>query len=628
MKKQYRRRLLGFLMVVVCFVGVVGYSVWVFNRKSVAIGIETARQELRVEAMSNGQIIQSQYIDMTNSLSVLARAVTNAQIITEENAEQYIRFLAEENRFDFIGLSDAEGDALDSSGQQVYIGNRSYFSEAMEGKVVISDVLSSKIVEGQDVQVMAVPMVKDGVPTGVVYGILNVKNVNDSLENVTKNNIYTQIVDSKGTPVTRLKTDTWMLGSDTIWEYYRQCTFVDGSAETVRADMSENRSGYYTLKCEDETRITYYAPLETGGYYIFSNLEVSPLRELVGRINENASNMAVGITIGFLILGAGIYFFHRRISEELRESYAAKISSEEILRIAANHSNSFVFEYNAETHILKRKTERENSLFSEEIIHDLPDSVVRKGVLEPDSVRTFVDAFEQIGQQESVSVIIQTISGGQPEWYQILMKNIYDEKHHIINTVGAVTDVTEIKKQQERVREEARRKEEFRRKAERDRLTGLYNAEAAAEKIDAILAAGPNREGHYLFVFMDLDNFKQVNDTFGHHYGDRVLAEMAGILSEKFRDDAIAARLGGDEFILFFPNDTGFAAVEHIFAELVEQCDRTYEKDGVKVSVSASFGIAMAPEHGGTFEELCQNADTALYEVKRNHKKGYRLYGR
>lgn len=628
MKKQYRRRLLGFLMVIVCFVGVVGRSVWVFNRKSVAIGIETARQELRVEAMSNGQIIQSQYIDMTNSLAVLARAVTNAQIITEENVERYIRFLAEENRFDFIGVSDAEGNALDSSGRQVYIGNRSYFSEAMEGKVVISDVLSSKIVEGQDVQVMAVPMVKDGVPTGVVYGILNVKNVNDSLENVTKNNIYTQIVDSKGTPVTRLKTDTWMLGSDTIWEYYRQCTFVDGSAETVRADMSENRSGYYTLKCEDETRITYYAPLETGGYYIFSNLEVSPLRELVGRINENARNMAVGITIGFLILGAGIYFFHRRISEELQESYETKISSEEILRIAADHSNAFVFEYNAETHILKRKTGRENSLFSEEIIRDLPDSVVQKGVLEPDSVRTFVDAFEQIGQQESVSVIIQTISGGQPEWYQILMKNIYDEKHRIINTVGAVIDVTEIKKQQERVREEARRKEEFRRKAERDRLTGLYNAEAAAEKIDAILAAGPNREGHYLFVFMDLDNFKQVNDTFGHHYGDRVLAEMAGILSEKFRDDAIAARLGGDEFILFFPNDTGFAAVEHIFAELVEQCDRTYEKDGVKVSVSASFGIAMAPEHGGTFEELCQNADTALYEVKRNHKKGYRLYGR
>lgn len=626
MKKKYRKRLVGFVIVIAVFMSIIVFTAWKFNKELANVGMEAARQELRGVAASNGQNIQKEYSQMVNSLKVLAENVVNDRIESLGKANDFMQFLVELNGFDYVGISDEEGKALDSGGRKVNIGDREYFSEAMKGNITISDVIPSKIVDEQDIQVIAVPMMNKGNAIGMVYGILNLKTVHDTLENTTENSIYTQIIDSKGKPVTRLQRDSWILGYDNIWEYYDHSEFMSGSSEIIQKDMEKGRSGYYILSCQDEKRITYYAPLGISGYYIFSNLETTPLRELMDKINGNARKMAGGIAVAFFILIFSLYYLNKKVAAELRESYEAKISSEEILRIAANHSNAFVFEYDLEKHIFKRKTEKENILFPQEIIEGLPETIVKRGILEKDSVKSFIDAFEKISVNETASASVQVISDGQTKWYRILMKNIYDEKRRIINTVGAVSDITEIKKQEERIQKEKRGKEQFRQKAERDGLTGLYNGGTAAEKIDEILGSEKHRNENHILIFIDLDNFKKINDTFGHHYGNQVLVEMAVILAKKFRHDDIVARIGGDEFAVFLLNTASYEKVEHIFGELVEACDKVYEKDGKKVSVSASVGIALAPEHGCTYEELSRKADQALYRVKRNNKKGYCLY--
>ena len=249
-----------------------------------------------------------------------------------------------------------------------------------------------------------------------------------------------------------------------------------------------------------------------------------------------------------------------------------------------------------------------------------------KGIIKTEFADAFLDAFEQIKYKESVSVVVQTMPKYHSLWFEFSMKNIYDRKHQIINTIGSIKNITDIKMQEELRMEAEKGQKNFKNKAERDALTGLYNGMTAAEKIDKILKLSQDETKKHILVFMDLDNFKTVNDTFGHQYGNQVLVEIANIFSNKFRNDDIVGRFGGDEFFAFLLNTQGFEKMEHVFQELVEDCDKEYEKDGRKVRVSASFGIAIAPDHGSTFQELSQKADEMLFEVKRNKKRGYKLY--
>lgn len=171
--------------------------------------------------------------------------------------------------------------------------------------------------------------------------------------------------------------------------------------------------------------------------------------------------------------------------------------------------------------------------------------------------------------------------------------------------------------------EEKRHEHEMIDKMERDSLTGLYNKAATQNYINRCLQE--RKAEKFAFFILDIDNFKTVNDTLGHAVGDEVITEFAAALRNQFRDGDIVGRIGGDEFVAFIP------AASREWTErkgrlLVDGLRHDFVKDGKTCHLSASIGVAMAPDNGTAFEILYKNADKALYETKRKGKDGVTIF--
>ena len=238
----------------------------------------------------------------------------------------------------------------------------------------------------------------------------------------------------------------------------------------------------------------------------------------------------------------------------------------------------------------------------------------RKNVIGQLSERNLLNEYHQ--GKESFNIQFKMLKQGKEIWVSCMIYLMRDDLEHHVQALIFINDIDEKKKKELELQE----------RAEKDGLTGLYNAETVKIKVDTFLESLWPMEGKHIFALMDLDNCKEINDTFGHQCGDRVLKDVADTLRKKIRRDDIIGRLGGDEFVFMLLNVQEFSSVENIFKELGEELNKTYQKDGKAVTISASFGIAIAPEQGSIFQELYRKSDQVLYEVKRTRKNGYRLY--
>ncbi|MEG0755763.1 MAG: sensor domain-containing diguanylate cyclase [Oscillospiraceae bacterium] len=167
---------------------------------------------------------------------------------------------------------------------------------------------------------------------------------------------------------------------------------------------------------------------------------------------------------------------------------------------------------------------------------------------------------------------------------------------------------------------------ELQHKAERDSLTGLYNKGTTDKLVTEHLLFNHTRTTTALFM-IDVDNFKDINDHFGHAYGDSVLCGQGKTLLQIFRQEDIVGRIGGDEYIAYLKSG---GTEEQVLEKGAEICSafRTVHRDarGQDFALSASVGVAISPKDGITFQELYTNADTALYAAKQAGKNNCQLY--
>ena len=161
--------------------------------------------------------------------------------------------------------------------------------------------------------------------------------------------------------------------------------------------------------------------------------------------------------------------------------------------------------------------------------------------------------------------------------------------------------------------------------ARHDALTGLPNRVLFRDRAHDAIMAQPRRGGQVGLLLLDLDDFKEVNDTLGHFSGDQLLRAVSARLTDTAPAGSTLARLGGDEFALLLPTVADCEEAANVAQSVRRALQRPFTLQGLILESEATIGIALCPEHAGDFEELMQRADTAMYAAKRN-RTGYEIH--
>ncbi|UVO50350.1 EAL domain-containing protein [Sphingomonas sp. SUN019] len=206
--------------------------------------------------------------------------------------------------------------------------------------------------------------------------------------------------------------------------------------------------------------------------------------------------------------------------------------------------------------------------------------------------------------------------GAPDRWWSISGRPVLDERGRFQGFIGSGCDLTEKRRQEA----------EITRLALFDSLTGLANRQRMRLSIDQTLSPANAARGMTALFLLDLDRFKAVNDTLGHHIGDELLKQVAQRLQRTVGDAGLVGRLGGDEFQVLVPREGHRDRLGQLARSIIAALSQPYVIEGAPVTIGCSIGVAIAPEHGDDAESLVRNADLALYAAKGDGRGVHRFY--
>lgn len=241
--------------------------------------------------------------------------------------------------------------------------------------------------------------------------------------------------------------------------------------------------------------------------------------------------------------------------------------------------------------------------------------------IHPDDIKQFKASLEVhlADPFEAFDIEVRMYSAKQQElWFHIVGEAMRDEKGNPYRMVGSMSDTTEKKQSQQVIWHQAN----F------DALTQLPNRNMFTDRLNQEIAKSKRSGDKFALLFIDLDHFKEVNDTMGHNAGDLLLVEVSERLKIILRETDTVARIGGDEFTALLCNIHNLADVENIASKLIQAIEMPFYINNESIFISASIGITLFPDHSEKMEELLRFADQAMYLSKEEGRKQYRHFNK
>lgn len=303
------------------------------------------------------------------------------------------------------------------------------------------------------------------------------------------------------------------------------------------------------------------------------------------------------------------------ITKQRQEQEELRLSLERH-QIITDQTTDIIFEWDILRDTLSFSPNWRKKFGYEPVSEAISKVIPRSSNIHPEDMPAFVEIMRNsvAGMPYSEAEFRIRDAHGKYIWSRIRATVQYDMLNRPIKAVGVIIDINADKKRQQKLLEQA----------QRDPLTNLYNKTAIQELVEERMLSSVGKESHVLMI-IDVDDFKQVNDIYGHLCGDSLLIDVASTLKRQLRSDDLVARIGGDEFLAYLPGVTGEIQAVQKAKSLLEALQKIKAAEDAP-NISCSIGVAIFPRDADDYFSLFKCADMALYHTKENGKSGFSLY--
>lgn len=318
----------------------------------------------------------------------------------------------------------------------------------------------------------------------------------------------------------------------------------------------------------------------------------------------------LGIFVWIVALILHIYILNERAKAQI-------VINKKKMDLVLSYSNTVIFDYNVKTKKITQINNDNNYNFPFEIEDSLAALKNTKNISKKD-VEMILEMFGEIienNENEVVSIFkMKTVIGER--WFKLRLVKVTDSFDKIIGIVGLLNDITSTKEKEEYLN----------RKAEQDGLTLLLNKKSFEDKVKNYLKEVDRKDIKTIgtIVTIDIDNFKEVNDKFGHPTGNKILKDVATILKENFRYSDFIGRMGGDEFMIFMKEAYSYDIVEEKCRMLKNLLVINLE-DSSNFKVTCSIGALITKSDDYSYEELYEKVDKMMYSSKDKGENTYTI---
>ena len=549
--------------------------------------------------------LNSSITDAWNTLKGISGLVE--QIVpeyTEDSLNEYLDQLNLQNRdymIEYLSLKELERRLRN---QQAAERDWTLFRKIEQGTGVVSDIWDWKKAGNQSVFTVAEPVWKNGKVIGVLQTRLEPLTITEQVPEASAfTRSSTLIVRRDGTILASENHNRGDISTGNLFVSVKTSGITDEVVRQMEECFYGDGSDSFMFEGKGDS---YYFSWDYLGYneWYIVNFVRSPdvaihyeniLKELI-----YASLFLIGLTA---VLGGGIVvlFLHYRRSLDFETKKYG---------LLAEFSDTALFEYDRRKDILEFTNNARRILMLDELrISHVMGKKIRTDLFLQEDRKVMEDMLRsRTGSWEDniqyAELRLKSISG-EYHWFGCHYKTITSDTGTVVKVVGKLADISRQRSREQELREQAMR----------DVLTGIYN-KAGERLIDRMV----KEKGQGLFLMLDLNDFKSINDTMGHAAGDAILTEMGRVLKGTCRENDIVARIGGDEFVMFLPGvfdrQTGKRKIGEIQESLRTVRISTWGIRGIK----ASIGAALCPEDGMDYGTLYKAADEAMYQAKEQSK--------